>query len=201
MATIKAEVGKITGLLGRNGAGKSTLLKILYGIEYAGESIISMNGKSFKKPVYAMKGMAAYLPQKSFVPKSFRIGKVLRHFQIDPEQIFSVFPELYIDFDTPVGELSGGQERLWSTLVILYSHARFIFLDEPFSHIMPLYVERIASEMVRLKQQKGIIITDHLYKNVMDISDMLYFMKAGQSSLIHNAYDLVIQGYLNEYQE
>ena len=30
-AYVKAETGKVTGLLGRNGSGKSSLLKILFG--------------------------------------------------------------------------------------------------------------------------------------------------------------------------
>ena len=54
-------------------------------------------------------------------------------------------------------------------------------LDEPFSHVMPVYIETIKRLIVREKEKKGIIVTDHLYQNIIDISDSLYVINDGKN--------------------
>jgi ABC-type lipopolysaccharide export system ATPase subunit len=65
-------------------------------------------------------------------------------------------------------------------------------LDEPFSHIMPLHVERIKKLILQQKQYKGIIITDHLFKDILDICDNIYLLKDGKSHLTSSLHDLQI---------
>ena len=44
-------------------------------------------------------------------------------------------------------------------------------LDEPFSMIEPIYKDIIKSLLLRLKKTKGIILTDHYYNDVLEITD------------------------------
>jgi ABC-type lipopolysaccharide export system ATPase subunit len=59
-------------------------------------------------------------------------------------------------------------------------------------------VERTALPQ---KEKKGIIITDHLYRHVLDISNKLYLMKEGKSIYIKDWDDVALHGYVNEFSE
>ena len=71
-------------------------------------------------------------------------------------------------------------------------------LDEPFSMVEPLYQDSIKELLTELKKEKGIIITDHYYRNVLDVSDRKMIIKDGKSIEIEDESDLIENGYLQE---
>ena len=46
-------------------------------------------------------------------------------------------------------------------------------------------------------EKKIIIITDHLYKDILDISDDIYLLKDGWSKLIKKHNELIFHNYTN----
>jgi len=70
-------------------------------------------------------------------------------------------------------------------------------LDEPFSFIAPIYVEKIKAILQLKKQKSSIVITDHFYRDILDVSDTIFFLKDGYSKLISSKQDLKDEGYLN----
>ena len=46
------------------------------------------------------------------------------------------------------------------------------------------------------KRNKGIIITDHLYKHITDISDSLYVIANGKTYLAKGLCDMKMLGYI-----
>lgn len=71
-------------------------------------------------------------------------------------------------------------------------------LDEPFSMVMPLHVEKIKNLILREKKNKGIIITDHLYNYVIELCDNLYILKDGITYLTKSAEDIEKYGYIKK---
>ncbi len=193
--SMRAEKGKITGMLGRNGCGKSTLLKIIFGTQAAADKIIQIDGKTIQQP-YTIKGLLNYAPQFSFFPKGMKIASALRELGVSHEKVGNDFPALEPDSKKTFAELSGGSERLWTILILLYAQSHFTLLDEPFTHIMPLHVEQLKLVMQREKQYKGIIVTDHMYKHVTEIADSLYLIKECKSLVVHTKDDLAFHGYI-----
>ena len=173
------------------------MLKAMFGISTAQECDVFWNGAKVKKP-YAVRGLVHYLPQKDFLPKDLTLNKVLDQFKIEVQRIIYLFPELEKNLPQKTGDLSGGEERLWSALIIILAEGKFVLLDELFTGIMPLHISRLQQLIVAEKASKGFIITDHRYKDVLDICDKLYFMKAGRSFLLRAPEDLVMHGYLNQ---
>jgi ABC-type lipopolysaccharide export system ATPase subunit len=57
---------------------------------------------------------------------------------------------------------------------------------------MPLHIEIIKKLILREKQHKGIIITDHLYKDLINVCDYIYVLKGGKSYLTNRLQDLQI---------
>ena len=70
-------------------------------------------------------------------------------------------------------------------------------LDEPFSQVMPVHVDRIKKIIKHEKKNKGIIITDHLYEHIIDICDKIYVIANGKTYLTKDRDDLIKFGYIS----
>ena len=157
-----------------------------------------LNGIKIKQP-YSINDLVNYLPQRPFLPHGLALNKIAAQFRVNMDEICDYFPELEAAANKKATELSGGTERLFSVLILLLAETRFTFLDEPFTHIMPLHVEQLKTILLKQKEKKGIIITDHLYRHLLDVSSKIYLIKEGKSIFIKDRNDLVLHGYINEY--
>lgn len=194
---VKAETGKVTGFLGRNGCGKSSLMRIIFGSLKGNFQSVRLN-KQYLESLLTLPDTIRYLPQKIFIPKQLKISEICVFFQVLFSDILDEFPLFEKYEHQKLGALSGGEIRLFETIVILLSAFKFIILDEPFSHIMPLYIEKLKEIINREKQKKGIIITDHLYTHIMEISDDTYLIREGKIFNINTHDDLIRYGYILE---
>jgi ABC-type multidrug transport system ATPase subunit len=194
---VKCETGKITGLLGRNGSGKSTLLKIAFGSIQPEVISFRIDQRSVSHPAFTSKQIS-YLPQSDFIPHDLPLEKILKLYHVDRDHILNDFPEMQNDFTLQARELSGGRLRLFEVLLVLSMNTPFCFLDEPFTGLTPALVERLQSVLQNKKKQKGILITDHLYRQVMSLADDLYLLTNGKTYKVKEVEDLVRRGYLLE---
>lgn len=81
--------------------------------------------------------------------------------------------------DKKVYQLSAGELRYLEICLLIGQPTDFILLDEPFSGLEPLYAEAIAELIVRSKDEKGFIISDHQYNYVLDIATHLVLLQNG----------------------
>ena len=189
--------GTITGLLGRNGSGKSTLMKIVFGTAAATCKSIRVNGRPLLGSHLHEKRIA-YLPQQPFIPRHLRVEHALSCYGINPTPLLTLLPEYEAWLHDAVGKLSGGYLRLLEVWLILKSNHAFVMLDEPFSGLMPLHIEMLMHVMLEEKLRKGIIISDHLYRHILDISDNTYLLSNGKTYLIKSPQELIDRGYARE---
>lgn len=180
---LKAETGKVTGILGPNGCGKSSLLNIFFGRLQPRHKLIRIDKKPYLKPLFKY-GMVNYLPQQNFIPPKMKLETCFQLFKVDLREFLKIFPEFKAAKNNKMRELSGGQQRVLEIYICLNSRAKLILLDEPFSHLSPLYVEKIKHLLQKLKKKKAIIITDHMYRHILDSSDEIYLLKNGSTQLI-----------------
>lgn len=192
---MKSETGKVSGLLGRNGTGKSCLMKIIYGELIPNDKSIRLNGNSINDGYRYPKDIR-YLPQGRFMPVSLTIKRIFKDFELDFLDFINEFPEFEKFYATKFTNLSGGEQRIVEIYSILASKTKFCMLDEPFSQVMPLHIEIIKKLILREKKNKGIIITDHLYKYILEICDNLYVINNGKTYLTKSLHDLESLGYV-----
>ena len=191
---LKCETGKITGLLGRNGTGKTCLMNILYGKLLPNNQSVRIDGKTlanFSRPPENM----MYLPQFCFIPKHLTLKRIFYDFQLGFQEFIQEFPGFEKHQTSKFKGLSRGEQRIIEIYIILASNTKFCLLDEPLSHVMPLHVDTIKKLIVKEKQNKGILITDHLYKHVVDICNDLYIINDGAVYLTKSLQDLETLGY------
>jgi len=190
--------GEITGLFGRNGCGKSTLLKLIFGSLKADTIKLILDDENMKPQEVIQSKLIGYLPQDSFLPKELRVRKVIPLlFPNGNDQDAIFYAKGVASFEKQlVGKLSIGQLRYLELLLIGNMNHKYLMLDEPFSMIEPLYKDTIKEYLQTLKQHKGIILTDHYYNDVLEITDSNYILKDGNFLKINSKKDLLKYEYL-----
>lgn len=206
-ASFTLKTGEILGVFGRNGSGKSTMLKILFGTlkAHSGEVLIDDKGygpklKSFQKNKIVEEQLIGYLPQFSFLPQSAKVWDIIPLYFDDGKKQDLIFnaPRFAKLTQKRVFELSLGERRYLEVLLVGNLDHPFLMLDEPFSMVEPLYKEVIQSFLLSLKAKKGILITDHYYHDVWEISDHKQVLKEGKLLPVKSFDDLKALGYLKK---
>lgn len=194
---LKAETGKITGILGANGCGKSSLLNVIFGDLQPRHKLIRIDNKPYLKPLFTYAGMVKYLPQQNFIPQHLKVKTVFDLFGISWEECIAYFESLNNYRDSRIKELSGGEKRIIETYLVVKGKAEILLLDEPFTHLAPIYINTFRNILRQEATHKAIIITDHLFHHIIDIADDLYAIKNGCTRLIKDPEELKDLDYLN----
>jgi ABC-type lipopolysaccharide export system ATPase subunit len=79
--------------------------------------------------------------------------------------------------------------------VIVKAKSRFAMLDEPFSHLSPLQIENVKELLEEEKEQKGLLITDHMYQHIIEVTDALYVLTNGKIHFTKSLEDIELLGY------
>lgn len=174
---LKCNVGDIIGIFGRNGSGKTTLFNIIYGTCTAENSFVRIDGEVISRGAFRG-GLVGYLPQNDFFPAHLRI-----------REVFSLLPQWRVDrkdeilgrvWETRAGELSGGELRYLEIMYLLWSGFKYLILDEPFSGLAPVMVERLCGILKEHSKTAGIMIADHDYRSVAGLVNRHFMLDSGE---------------------
>ena len=193
---LSCEPGQIIGLLGRNGSGKSSLLKIIFGSLSADNKFISINHKKVDS-LYESRKLIHYLPQDNYLPNHIKIKSIIQCFCSKISAAILVEDDLIKPFlGRKIKQLSGGERRIVEILLMVYSDAEFLLFDEPFNGVSPLCIDVLKEIIIKHSSNKGIIITDHDYRNVLAISSSVVLLTNGNTKVIKDPAELIEYGYL-----
>lgn len=179
--------GQVVSLVGRSGIGKTQLFKIISGLLAPTTGVVKLN--TDLHPVKA--GQVGVVPQSYIlfnhrtVQNNLRIG--LEH----SRQIVSEKEkdELIREYAEHFGlrdhlkkfpmQLSGGQRQRVSIIQQVLTGNKFILLDEPFSGLDILMVDKVVEVLLRistLHEHNTLIIVSHDIENSMAISDTAFIL-------------------------
>jgi ABC-type multidrug transport system ATPase subunit len=194
--SLKCQPGDIIGLLGRNGSGKSTLLKIIFGTLYTDYKFIRLNGEVLDQP-FKIKNKISFLNQDNFLPKNLTVRQIVNLYSDNPGQNGILDDEILEKvIDTRIKYISGGESRYLEVKLILNLDSGFVLLDEPFNGISPVHIDLIIDMITEKSRKKGIILTDHDYRNVLDVANRYYLLFDGGLKIIRSKEDLIEWGYV-----
>lgn len=195
---LECRVGEIIGIFGRNGSGKSTLLKLIFGTVKADSILIKIDSVIMSQKAIIPSKKIGYLPQSSYLSKERKVREIIPFFFPNGDDQDKIFysPQVSSFENIKVGQLSMGQLRYLELLIIGNLNHRFLMLDEPFSMIEPIYKDVIKELLLELKKTKGIILTDHYFNDVLEITNKNFVIKDLEMSKIIDINDLFKYKYL-----
>lgn len=180
------ESGNIYGIIGQNGSGKSVLLKIIcaFYIPSQGEVLIDninyCNGKNFPKNLRALIEKNAFLPDISGFNNLKLLAKIEN--KITDEEINESLKivNLYEEKDKMFSKYSMGMKQKLGIASVLMEDPKILILDEPFNGIDEESKEKITNELIKIKNNKIIIITSHIKDEITSLCDHVFEMKNGK---------------------
>ncbi len=194
--SLKCQPGEIIGLLGRNGSGKSTLLKIIFGTLYTNFKFIRLNGEVLDQP-FKFNNKISFLSQDNFLPKNITVRQIVDFYSDNLDQTGFLEDEILEKvINTRIKNLSGGESRYLEVKLVLNLDSCFVLLDEPFNGISPIHIDSIKNLIIEKSRKKGIILTDHDFRNVLDVANRYYLLFDGGLKIIRSEEDLRYWGYL-----
>ena len=200
-AYLKVTPGSICGLFGRNGSGKSTLLKVASGQIAPTSGLTIIDGERLhKKDLSRRFAKIAYLPQDSMLPGDMAVKRLIKSFP-GPSRHLSHDAIIVDIVGKRIDELSVGKRRYLEIRLLLSLNRAYVLLDEPFTGVEPLMIERIAEIIIAAaKQGRGFLLTDHYQQYTIPIVDDAYLMMNKQCRHLARTSDLKEQlqvfGYL-----
>lgn len=98
------------------------------------------------------------------------------------EELLDAFPELKTKLADLASSLRGGQQQMLAVARALMSQPRILLLDEPSLGLSPMYVERVATLLPDLQQNRDvtILIAEQNLLLVTATSQRSYFMRTGR---------------------
>ncbi|MEN8816101.1 MAG: ATP-binding cassette domain-containing protein [Nonlabens sp.] len=194
---LNLNTGEIIGLLGRNGCGKSSLMNVIFG-KYKADCIAHFDGKPIQLRNHLKHELVAYLPQDPFMVGSGSVVDAVQMWYPNPEDQDKILyePLIHKVHHVKVKALSIGERRFLEFLLIIYTNRSFILLDEPFSMLAPLQIERVKKIITAIQPNKGILISDHYYENVLQLANSSFVLKDSKFIPVEDEEDLKRQLYI-----
>jgi len=200
-ASLAAEAGEVTCLLGDNGAGKSTLIKVLAGVHAPSEGTYLLDGAEvrFGSPREALaQGIATVYQDLAMVPlmsvwRNFFLGSEittgagpLRRLdaptmrRVALEQLAAMGVEL-ADPEQPVESLSGGQRQAVAIARAVHFGARVLILDEPTAALGVRQSQHVL-ELVRRAADRGVavVLVTHNPNHAHPVGDHFVVLRRGR---------------------
>ena len=193
---------KITGLLGANGAGKTSLFKALAGLSKIDEGKICFFEESLHLMSLEERSNAGlnYVPQENSLFDDLSLQEnleavvELKFKKVSKEkfkQIKSLLDIMNLEDKANIKSkfLSGGEKRKTEILRSILLDSKYILLDEPFAGVDPISVEEIIKILKKFKKVLGIFISDHNFRDVINVCDEIILLNQGE---------LLLQGTPNQ---
>jgi urea transport system ATP-binding protein len=189
--SLKAEVGKVTCVLGRNGVGKSSLLRALVGQRPVSAGSVMFDGNDITKvsTVERARRGIAYVPQGREIFPLLTVEENLetgfaplkRDARTIPDDVFSLFPVLRSMLGRRGGDLSGGQQQQLAIGRALVMRPRLLLLDEPTEGIQPSIIKDIgrAIDYLRSLKEMAIVLVEQYLDFAQELGDQLVIMDRG----------------------
>jgi urea transport system ATP-binding protein len=191
-ASIAADAGKITCVLGRNGVGKTSLMRAIVGHHPLSSGTIRFDGADLGKRAAYDRARAgiAFVPQGREIFPLLTVRENLetgyaplkRADKSIPDHVFELFPVLQSMLSRRGGDLSGGQQQQLAIGRALVTRPKLLVLDEPTEGIQPSIIKDIGRAIRYLRDNAGlaIILVEQYLDFCRELADQVFIMDRGE---------------------
>lgn len=175
--------GQIVGLLGRNGQGKTTLIKLINDLLVPTSGEILVNGE---RPGVASKRIVSYLPERTYLNKSFTIRETLNMFDefyedFDRTKAEQLLRDLDLPADERIVKMSKGMQEKLQLALVMSRPAELYLLDEPLGGVDPATRDYILDTILsNFQEGASVLISTHLISDIERILDEVIILDHGE---------------------
>jgi branched-chain amino acid transport system ATP-binding protein len=186
------ETGTITTIIGGNGAGKSTLLRAIYGVNRYFSGSIRFFGQPIEHlpPASRLKLGIGLVPQGrcNFPSMSVRENLELGAFtlrrtdaRIAMDRVLTLFPFLRTKLAILAGNLSGGEQQILETAMVLETGPKLLLLDEPSLGLSPGNQDQVFATMQDLRARGlTVLVVEQNAEGCLRVADRAIVMELGE---------------------
>ena len=190
---LKAEPGRLLGLLGPNGSGKTTLIKSACGLLQPSSGTVSIAGKT---PGVETKKLVSYLPDRMCLPRHMSAQQLLNMYadfyeDFDEQRAGELLTRLDVRPEQRVRQMSKGTQEKVQLVLTMSRRAKLYLLDEPIGGVDPATRDFILSTiMTNYAEDASVVISTHLISDVERILDDVVFIDRGRVAMAGEADDV-----------
>ena len=190
--SVTIPAGSITTIIGPNGAGKSTLLKGIYGLNRYFSGSLRVRGQAIERlaPKDRLKLGIGFVPQgRCNVPlmtvrENLELGAyTLRGAAVAKaiDRAVAQFPLLGAKLGVLAGNLSGGEQQILETAMVLEAEPKLVLLDEPSLGLSPANQDQIFQTMSDLRDLGlTVLVVEQNAHGALQVSDTGIVMELGR---------------------
>jgi branched-chain amino acid transport system ATP-binding protein len=184
--------GTVTSLIGGNGAGKSTLLKSIFGLNKHFQGTMTFDGK----PIHGLAPNARLRIGIGIVPQgrcNFPLMSVRENLEMGAyplprksaakaiDRVAALFPMLRRKWHETAGNLSGGEQQILETAMVLENSPRLLLLDEPSLGLSPKMQSEVFETVDAIRKEGVTVIMaeQNVFGSLM-ISDRAIVLDLGR---------------------
>jgi len=182
-ATVWAEPGRVTLLLGGNGSGKSTLLRCATGLVRADRGLVLVDGRPVPPRLDRLAREGVFLwPDTDLLSRRRTVGWHLdalrrstgRDAPAEAREACAPFLDRLPD------ELSGGERRRCELAMARAAHPRVLLADEPLMGIAPIARDDVCRALRSLADTgTAVLVTGHEVEDLLALADEVVWITAG----------------------
>lgn len=186
---LKILQGEKVGILGANGAGKSTILKLITGLLYTNEGLITVFDKEVNaKNIKEIRDNLGYTFQdpdnQLFMPSVYEdIAFSLRQQKVEDSLIHEKVDDVLKEVggshlkDKASYKMSGGEKRIVTLATALINKPELLILDEPSVGLDPKSRRQLINLL--MNRRETMIITTHDMDMALDLCDRVLVLNEG----------------------
>lgn len=182
--------GEVVAFLGPNGAGKSTTMKLLTGYLSASTGVARIAGHDMASDRLAGSARLGYLPENGPLYPDMTPRALLTFFA-DARGLSPIYKKERIEavvelcalgsvIGKAIGKLSKGYRQRVGMAQVLLHEPDVLILDEPTAGLDPNQIREVRETIVKLGQNKTILLSTHILQEVEAMCSRLLFIDEGQ---------------------
>ena len=183
---LEFEEGYVYAITGNSGSGKTLFLQTLLGGLSSEKDVITYDNLNFHENEVDIKNLYSYVADKPLFSDSLRVYEVLyKIYKLDVrfnlEKCFEFLSKHKVYRHKKIYELSQGERKILLFSIGIYTKAKLLILDNPFSGVgLIARKEMIALLREYMDEDKTIIIVTEEPYVIQNLADYIIVFENGQ---------------------
>jgi branched-chain amino acid transport system ATP-binding protein len=195
-ATLAAEAGQLTALVGSNGAGKTTLLRTIVGQLKPWQGQVKFEGQDVSKlPSYTKAELGLIMVPEGrqlftdmTVHENLEMGATPQRARArarqNLERVYALFPRLKERASQRAGTMSGGEQQMLAVARGLMGEPKLLMIDELSLGLAPVLTLDLFQSLRRLRNEGlTILLVEQNVRMALKVSDYAYVLSEGEIDL------------------